>query len=67
MDDSDGLGDLWVARRVPFYVGSDALAMERMLAGVDEELAVVEDGTEADVTVLSRIDDDVPVLLMTPL
>ena len=41
--------------------------MERMLARVDEKLAVVEDGTETDVTILSWIDYNMPVLLMTPL
>ena len=67
MDISDGLGDLWVASRVPLNIRSDTLTMERMLARVDEELTVIEYGTEADIAVLSRVDYNMPVLLMTPL
>ena len=37
--------------------------MEGMQAGVDEELPVVEDGSEAYVACLARIDSDVLVSL----
>ena len=67
VDVRDRFGDLGVASRVSFYVRADALPMEGVLAGVDEELAVVKDRTEADVAVLGRVDDDVPVLLMASL
>lgn len=67
MDVGDRLGNLGVSRRVVLDVGADAFAMESMLAGVDEELAIVKDGAEADVAVLRGVDHDVPVLLMTSL
>ena len=67
VDVRDGLGDLGVSGVVTFDVRSDALTMESMLAWVDKELAIVEDCSEADVTVLSRIDLDVPVLLVASL
>ena len=41
--------------------------MERMLAWVDKELTIVKHCSEADVAVLSRVDDNVAILLVTPL
>ena len=67
VDVRDGLGDLGVSGVVTFDVRPDALTMESMLAWVDKELAIVEDCSEADVTVLSGIDLDVPVLLVASL
>ena len=49
--------------RVALQVSTDAFSMEGMQAGVDEELPVVEDGSEAYVTCLARIDGDVLVSL----
>ena len=67
VDVRDGLGDLGVSGVVTFDVRPDALTMESMLAWVDKELTIVEDCSEADVTVLSGIDLDVPVLLVASL
>ena len=38
-----------------------------MLAGVNEELAIIEDRAEANIAVLGRIDDDMSILLVTSL
>lgn len=67
MDIGDCLHELGVPRGVLLEVRPDALPMERMLARVHEEVTVVEDGSEADVAVLSRVDRDVPILLVTAL
>ena len=67
MDVGNGLGNLGISSRVALDVRPDTLTMEGMLARVNEELTIVKDCTETDVTVLGRVDDDVSVLLMTAL
>ena len=67
VDIGDRLGDLGVSGCVTLYIGPDALTMEGVLAGVDEELTIVKDCSEADIAVLSWVDHDMPVLLVTPL
>ena len=62
VDFADRLRDARVLRSVTLNVGADALAVERVLARIHEELSVVEDCTEADVAVLRRVDCDVPIL-----
>ena len=48
-------------------VGEDALSVERMMARIDEKLSIVEYSAIANVAVLSRINRDVPILLVTSL
>ena len=67
MDVGDSLGDSSVFGSVALDVRTDALAMERMQTRVHEKLTIVKNSAIADVTVLSRVDRDVPVLLMATL
>ena len=41
--------------------------MESMLARIDEELAIVKDSAEANIAVLSGVDDYVSILLVSSL
>ena len=67
MDVSYSPLELGLAGSVVFKVGTDALSVEGVLARVDEEFTVVENSTEANVTVLVRVDGDVAILLVTSL
>ena len=67
MDILDRLVDPRVTRSIPLDVRPYALTMERMLARIDEEFAIVEYCSEADVAVLGWIDHDVPVFLVASL
>ena len=67
MDIADSLGYARVLGRVALNVRADTLAVERMQAGVHEELTIVKHSSVADVAVLGRVYRDVPILLMAAL
>ena len=67
VDILDRLVNPRVPRSVTLDVRPYALTMECMLARIDEEFAIVEYCSEADVAGLGRIDHDVPVLLVASL
>ena len=67
VDVGDCLLELGISSGVALEVSPDALTMEGVLARVDEELAIVEHRTKANVAVLGRVDRDVPVLLVAAL
>ena len=61
------LRNSWVFCSVSFDVRADALTVESMLAGINEEFTVIEDRSKTDVAVLSRVDCYVSILHVPPL
>ena len=67
VDVRDRLGNLRVSSSVVFDIRTNALTMESMLAGINEELTIVKDCAKANVAILSGIDHDMTILLMASL
>lgn len=67
VDVGDGLSNPRVTSCISLNVRPDTLSVEGMLARIDKEFPIVKDRSEADVAVLSRVDHNMPVLLVTPL
>lgn len=67
VDVGDGLGNLRVFGGVVLDIRTNTLTMESMLTGIDKELAIVKDCSEANIAVLSGIDHDVTIFLVASL